>query len=298
MVGQHKIRLLIIFLSSFELVDFANMCFTKISFPYKAFVKNPDSYKAIEKIIAIIKEQENIQSFTAHNIEYLYNVNNKTAILLKSISRPTQRRYRKNKTNRRQKVDYDIAKRITTVSVGINAIRKFFSEFNNFELVVPCGSLSHECCIFFRKDDSNRLDTIYYNPNYSQVHDGVESSTVVRQLLTEMKGGISSKRAFYSPNGNVAGQCSAVTWHKMFDFVCNGCSPFNDEGSLGLEDYRHHTTTLSYNRYQQNAKKKKPNILKHMKMWKEMDNMLLNASERKVIRISIKISQMLAELPL
>lgn len=268
----------------------------KINFPYKAFVKNPNSYEATEIIIALIKKQGNIRLFSERNIDYLYNVKTNTAILLKSITRPTQRRYRNKKTNRKQQVKYVIGKRITTVSVGINAIRSFFANFHNYELVVPCGSLNHECCLFFRKNNFNRLDAIYYNPNYSLIHDGVESSTVVKQLLVEMKSAISTKRAFYSPSGNVVGERSAVTWSKMFDHVVNGFSPFNDNnGSLGLEDYHHNTTTSSYNRYQQNAKTKKGNILKRMDMWKKLDDMILNASDRKAIRISIKISKMLNE---
>lgn len=69
----------------------------KINFPYKAFVKNPNSYEATEIIIALIKKQGNIRLFSERNIDYLYNVKTNTAILLKSITRPTQRRYRNKK---------------------------------------------------------------------------------------------------------------------------------------------------------------------------------------------------------
>lgn len=103
--------------------------------------------------------------------------------------------------------------------------------------------------------------------------------------------------SIYAPVlGKKTGECSAETWNNIFEHVCYGISPFNDDGTLNLQDYQHNTTTYSYKRYKQNVNNKKGKVLKRMEMWKQLDAMMCNASDRKAIQISMKMSLMLAEL--
>lgn len=187
---------------------------------------------------------------------------------MKSIARTTTNAFRK-KSHKKTKIKFDVSNRCTTVSNGVAAIRHFFTVFAEYDLVVPCGSLDHECCVFFRQEDNEKLHAIYFNPSYSEQQEGVEFSTVVKELFVSLKGKVIKKQAFYAESGNVEGECSALTWEKIFRHVCDGLTPFDDD-RLVLEDYSYNTTASSYHRYQQNRKQKQKGIksFKHHDTWK------------------------------
>lgn len=212
------------------------------------------SYLANEMVMSQIQNHPDIRLLNNNYIEYLVNDRKKTAVVLKYVVRKTTKSFLQS-SYRQTKIKYDFAKRCTTVSNGISIIRAFLKMHPDFDLAIPCGSLSHECCVFFRKNAAGKFRVIYFNPNYSTIQNGVESSKIVKQLFLAMKGAIIEKRSFYSPCGNVEGECSALTWKKLHDLVCNGWSPFTDN-SLNLEDYSHNTTLASYNRYKANQKQK------------------------------------------
>lgn len=216
---------------------------------YKKF---DSSYLATEVVINQIRDHRDTRSFLDDNDEYFLNDAKKTAVVLKYVIRKTTKSFLA-RSYKQTKIKHNIAKRCTTVSNGIRLIRKFLNMFPNFDLVVPCGSLSHECCVFFRKDVKFRA--IYFNPNYSNIQNGVESSKIVQEMFNTMRGALVEKRSFYSPCGNVDGECSALTWKMVYNLVCDGSSPFMDN-SLHLEDYSHNTTLSSYYRYRAQQKQK------------------------------------------
>lgn len=197
-----------------------------------------------------MRELEDIHSFTAPSskYEYLYNSKCKKAILLKSISRKSQSRFGK-KYNKRNKNKYDVGNRIITTESGYQAILRFFKQenFQDFELVVSSGSETHESCLFFRKDGDG-FAAIYYNPNYSERHDGVQYSHVVRQLLHKFGRKMKRIQAYHSPCYNVSAQCSALTWEQMMNHLCLGLSPFSND-NLALEEYTHCMTQSAYSNY-------------------------------------------------
>lgn len=197
-----------------------------------------------------MRDLENIQSYVSlpSRFEYLFDLRAKKAILLKSISRSSQKRFR-NKNKKRSKNVFDIGKRIVTTETGYQAISRFFNTdgFGKFELVVSCGSESHESCLFFRKED-DKLAVIYFNPNYSERHDGVQYSHIVRQLLEKFGRRIRRVQAYYSPCFNVAARCSALTWEQMVNHVCYDKSPFTNK-DLNLEEYSHYMTQMAYENY-------------------------------------------------
>lgn len=223
-------------------------------FDHSIYKKFDSSYLATETVINQIRNHPDIHSFMDDYDEYLINEAKKSAVVLKYVVRKTTKAFL-TKSYKQTKIEYDIAKRCTTVSNGIRLIRKFFNIYPNFDIVVPCGSLSHECCVFFRKDAAGKFRAIYFNPNFSTIQNGVESSKIVKELFVMMRGALVEKRSFYSPCGNVDGECSALTWKKVHDLVCDGSTPFMDH-SLHLEDYSHNTTLASYNRYKSQQKQK------------------------------------------
>lgn len=171
---------------------------------YKTF---DSSYLATETVINQIRNHPDIHSCMDDYDEYLINEAKKSAVVLKYVVRKTTKAFL-TKSYKQTKIEYDIAKRCTTVSNGIRLIRKFFNIYPNFDIVVPCGSLSHECCVFFRKDAAGKFRAIYFNPNFSTIQNGVESSKIVKELFVMMRGALVEKRSFYSPCGNVDGECS------------------------------------------------------------------------------------------
>lgn len=254
------------------------------------------TYQATEAVIDDIRGRNNIKSYTFKNIEYLFNEETKTALVLKCIARTTTKAFCK-KSYKKTKIVFDIGKRCTTVSNGVAAIRHFFSIFAGYDLVIACGSLDHECCVFFRQDDKGKLEAIYFNPNYSVEQDGVESSRVVKALFISLKKKLIKKQSFYAGCGNTGGLCSAFTWERIHQHVCDGLTPFNDDGLI-LEDYWHNTTASSHHRYQQNRKalKAETKPLIHYEVWKPFDLKLENVDAREIFGIAVEISKMVADL--
>lgn len=219
-------------------------------FNVEIYDNHNDTYQAAEQTIREMRELENIHSFMAppSKFEYLYNTISKTAILLKSISRSSRCGVGK-KYNKRNKNKYDIGKRIITTESGYQAILRFFKQdrFQEYELVVSCGSETHESCLFLRKDDDG-LSVIYFNPNYSERQDGVQYCHIIRQLLEKFGRKIHRSQAYYSPCFNVMARCSALTWEQMVNHICYGKSPFTNT-NLQLEDYTHYITRSAYLNY-------------------------------------------------
>lgn len=264
------------------------------SFNIEEFIKYPSTYQATEDIIAQIRCQNGIQTYTEKNIEYLFNEEKQTAVMLKSIARKTTKLGEGK--NKKCEVKPDIGHRITTVSNGISAIRRFFKMFPTYHLVVSSGCLEHECCVFFRKE-GGKFKSIYFNPNFSDVQDGVESSTMVTKIFKTLGRALVEKKSFFAMCGNVDGNCSAHTWEKIYKHVCDGASPFNDD-SLDLQEYSHNMTTQTYNRYKTKSiqRKRGKETLHHLKMWKQLDSKMIDVDGRDAFRIMGKISQMISDL--
>lgn len=268
---------------------------TMASFDLAKFQENDSSYQATEEVIESIRGRSDIKSYRAKSIEYLYNEEKKTAIVLKCIARSTTKQFRK-RTYKKTEIVFDIANRCTTVSNGAAAIRHFFIAFPEYDLAISCGSMDHESCVFFRQDGQSKLRAIYYNPNFSEQQEGVQFSKMVKELFVSLRGKLIEKQAFYEDDGNVGGNCSGVTWKKLYELLCDGESPF-DDGSLQLEDYRYNTTASSHHRYQQNRKvKNEVKTLKHHDTWEPLDRMLAKVDTLSVFRISVQIATMIAEL--
>lgn len=233
-----------------------------------------------------------VHSFKHNGIEYLYNDENKTALILKCVNRLSVNQFSK-KTIKRAKNKNDKYNRCTTVDVVKNAITLFLNhvDYSCYELVVPVGTVDHECCVFFSKN-GNTFQSIYYNPNYSLIHDGVESSALANALLKEMGQNLRSIRSYYSLSGNVDDECSGFVWEEIFNFIKNGNSPFGND-SLNLEDYNHFTTQKTYDRYRY---KKTENIkLKYLRYWKRYDQMLGDIDTTDAIKISNKMSRIISD---
>lgn len=222
-------------------------------FSVQKFNEFISSYEAAQSTVNALRRNPNVHTHTHNKIGYVYNKENKTALVLKCVTKLDQPQHVK-KTIRRSVNKYDKYKRTTSVNVGKNAISYMLNnpEFTNYEIVIPIGSLDHEACIFFKKNE-DLIEAIYFNPNFSVVQQGVQSSKIGKAILKSVGEDLKKIRAYYSPCGNVASMCSALVWEEIFNHVNNGSSPFANT-ELSLEDYNHFTTTSTYNRYRKNKK--------------------------------------------
>lgn len=266
------------------------------TFSIENFDDTESTYKSTEKTIDEMRRYKQIEAFidSTKNCEYLYNDEKKTAVLLKCVIKKTRKLFHK-KFVRTEKNPYDLGNRETTVSVARCMILSFLNhqKFHNYHLVVSIGSRDHESCIFFRNMDVG-MEAIYFNPNYSEKHDGAQYSQIGYHLMTSFGNTIRRIRAYYSPSGNTSGKCSAITWERIFEHVCNGLSPFHDN-NLQLEDYNHFTTTYSYRKYHRKIHAvNSSNRLKHHQLWENCDGMLINMDDNDVGEISKRISEVIS----
>lgn len=222
--------------------------------------------------------------------EFLYNEDAKTAVFLKFVIKLAKRGF-KTKRNRSYKNPHDHARRITTTTVGRNAISHFLNhpQFKSYDLVVPVGSHIHEACLFIRKM-GEFMFVIYYNPNFSQKTQGTQANKVFKELVVSLGKNITSVKSFHSRFGNYAGKCSILTWERIFAHVVDGKSPFKNE-KLKLYNYDHLATEYSYEKYH------RPNtgdvyVYEHFDMWENLDKLLLEfgASDEDVRKIASFIS--------
>lgn len=177
---------------------------------------------------------------------------------------------------KKSKIDHDKSKRCTTTGVGKLAISYFMNNeaLPDYSLVVDCGSLSHEVCIFFKKIDG-LLHAIYFNPSYSDTHDGVASSEIAKVLLSSFRNGIHSIQAYYCPTGNVGSSCVGITWDQIYNHIWGGMSPF-DRDDITLDDYSKLSTLHTY---QINFLKNGPSLpVEYYKMWQDFDELLANVT--------------------
>lgn len=134
-----------------------------------------------------MRQLRNIRQHTQlpSKFEYLYNPIAKKAILLKVISKTSKKAF-VHKSNRQRRIEYDTAERIITTRTGYNEVMSFLREekFRGYELVVSCGSLIHDSCLFIRKMDDG-IDVVYYNPNRSSVQQSVQYSQRVHIFLKQ-----------------------------------------------------------------------------------------------------------------
>lgn len=245
------------------------------------------TYEAIESTIVAIRANKNIKSHKNDNIEYLYNDKTETAILLKCAAKLPVKQFNKRKIKRTTN-ENDYAKRDTTTLRVRNAILHFMNhkDFKNYGIVVSVGTITHDSCVFFRKYETH-IEAIYFNPNYSDIQEGVQSSKLVNGLLSSFHTVIRRIRSYYSPDGNIDGLCSGLTWKQMFSYVWEGLSPFDEH--VHLDDYSHLTTLQSHKRYHS---KEKSN-LKHYSVWKTLDDVLKNVPDAMLITISTKMSHII-----
>lgn len=116
--------------------------------------------------------------------------------------------------------EFDEQNRNTPASFAKCAISYFLHRprFKGYTIVIPVGTVNHELCLFFRMNDGY-IDVIYFNPNYSEINDGAETSKNAKALLKLFQHRIRSIRAYYSSNGNASSQCSGIAWEQMFNHV-------------------------------------------------------------------------------
>lgn len=245
-----------------------------LGFNRKFFESFKSTYLATEVLIDEVKASGKVSTYAAKNSygEFLCNTNSKTAVYLKFVAKLAKRST--TKTNRRYENDYDIAHRLTTTTVGKNAVLHFFSnpQFKDFDLVVPTGNHFHEACIFVRKRDEC-MKIIYYNPNRSIHTNGVQYNQVTAQLIRMLGKKVESVEAFHSKCGNLKGKCSVLNWEIIFSHVINGNSPFRNN-NLPLEDYKHLVTSYSYKKYHSNTSSSGDYVFNHFKIWKILDEKL------------------------
>lgn len=265
---------------------------TSKCFDFKAFDECDNTYIAIENTISLIRETANVQSYTQakYKTEFLFNTEFKSAILLKSVARASKPFFNK-KRMRSKRVSFDIANRIIPTRSGYIAVTGFFKEekFKDYELIVPCGNYSHETCLFFRMLPEGGFDVIFYNPNYSDIQDGVQLNRVTILLMNHFGNALRRIRAYHAPNGNENSQCSALTWQEMFNDICQGASPFTNS-TIELVNFDYKMMEHKYKAYHSSEKNES---WKNIDTWLECDELLADASARDVLDISQKISTMI-----
>lgn len=231
-----------------------------------------DSYKAADDVLKKLDADPSIvvEPHPREKYNYYLNENRKTALFSKCVSKLSKRSFEKQYYKSENKKDK--TKSCTTTLVGKNGISYFMNEgrFAEYSLAVDCGSLTHEIGLFFKKIDG-KLHVIYFNPNFSDCNDGVESSQVVNVLLRKLASSIASIRAYYSPTGNVESKCAAITWQELYSHVWKGTCPFN-RNDIALEDYNHLTTLFNYKKYW--FKKTQPLPADEYKTWVLFDQQL------------------------
>lgn len=230
-----------------------NLCFNR-----ERFESFKSTYVATELLLEEMKSSGQILSYSTDNSygEFLYNKETKTAVFLKFVAKLAKMWHKyKSKRNRPYKNSNDIANRLTTTTVGRNAIFHFVNNplFNDFDLVVPAGNHVHETCLFVRKQ-GDHMKVICYNPNRSERTNGVEFNQVSVELMKMLGNKVESVKAYHAECGNFKGKCSVLCWEVIFSHVINGNSPFRNP-ELQLEDYEHF-------------------VFNHFKIWKDLDNTL------------------------
>lgn len=258
-------------------------------FDFDKFNSEENSYKATEEVIEIIRETNGIQSYK-HNdaYEFLFNERYKTAVLLKCAAKFKEEHFT-GKRNKRAKNKFDIGNRIiSTVSARIEILHFLNSKYKAYSIVIPIGGWLHEACLFFRNHD-NFMHAVYYNPNYSDVTDGVESSKIGNQLLKSFHHRLNCIQAYHSLTGNVESACSAYVWMEIYNHVCNGFTPFGNE-DIGLESYNSLLTEHSSKKYRGKI------ALKHFSIWKNLDSKLRDdLDDQDLLDITYKISNVISD---
>lgn len=140
--------------------------------------------------------------------------------------------------------------------------------------------------------DGGKYDAVYYNPNYSDATQGVESNTINKDILKSFSTTLRSVQAYHSPCGNVRSRCSALTWQELYNHVNNGISPFQND-NLNLEDYRHIMTAYSYNKYHKAKRSQSP--LKYHQTWSRLDQLIRHIDVSDTAEIASKLSNVLVE---
>lgn len=193
-------------------------------------------------------ENENVFQIAHGNHDYLLNRKSETAVLLLFTVVASERLFLK-KWNKKYKNPFDIAKRITTVDVVHKEVVWFLNneKYKNYELVVSVGSHLHESCVFFRNKHSF-WEAVYFNANFSQKTQGVQSSRSAIHLMRSMGKKLVKIESYWSPCHNMKGRCSYHTWKTIHNHLCNGFSPFEND-RLNLKDYNHLMTIYSYDKY-------------------------------------------------
>lgn len=252
-----------------------------LTFDFENFAAGDDSYKKTEETIEKIRKAPNILSYThpRSKVEYLFNVKHKIALVLKSVAKVTD----KMKKKRKSKFPHDFAKRVITTQSGYNAVKDFYrnSEFKGYELIVPSGDNVHEVCLFFREYPERGYDTIFFNPNYSEIQDGVQTNKVAKAFTKHFGRTIHRQRAYHSSDGNVGSNCSAATWEQIFNAICNGSSPFENP-LIELHSFDHHMMEKTYHEYHNLGITLK---LKNGALWEKCDELLMDATEEEIAEI-------------
>lgn len=257
-------------------------------FNFKKFDSEESSFKATEDIIEVMRKQNGISSYIHNGNEFLYNKLFKTAVLLKCAAKFREPSF-ESKKNKRAKNPFDIGNRLISTSKAKIEISHFLNHklYKYYYIVVPIGGWLHEACIFFKKSDKF-IHAVFYNPNYSDVTEGVESSKIGNELLRSFKGRLNFIQAYHSPTGNVENACSAFTWMEIFNHVCQGFIPF-DNINIGLESYNALATDHSYKKYRRKT------LLKHFLVWINLDSRLRdNLDEKDLLDIEKKIANVIS----
>lgn len=248
-------------------------------------------------VIRVLKQNEDVRNHDHLEFEFIYNEKQKTALLLFLVIKHKSQFFLK-KQNRKYKSKHNKGNtaRITTTDNARRAILYFLNHrtFNEFTLAVAVGSYTHEACLFLRKDD-DRYKAIYYNPNFSQVTQGVQTSNTANDVLKSLGNKLNQIRSYYSESRNVAGICSFLVWKQIYILLNDGVSPF-DNPNIHLENYDRLKTPYTLDKSKEAKRNKKNLNLKRYPFWKQFDEMLVDFNEDDIDEIDFQFSSIICDV--
>lgn len=255
------------------------------------FEKIHSSYDGVQQILEKLETSDKIQIIPHPRENYVYYINaeKKTALFSKCVSMISKKQYIRRKYRKSININ-DNNGRCTTTDVGKGAVYFFIRDnrYAEYTLAVNCGSLIHEACVFFTNTVEG-IDAIFFNPNFSDVTDGVQTLNTANALIKSFGNGIRSIQAYYSTSGNVESNCTSITWEQIYNLIWKGLSPFKRDDII-LQDYAHVSTLYAYQKYW--IKNSKTLSAQDLKNWEHFDERLSRVtSPLLLLNISNEISQ-------
>lgn len=127
-------------------------------------------------------------------------------------------------SQKRRNMAVDKMKTCTTLKVGACHVREFFTcnegEFADYTLAISIGNLSHDMAMFIQRCRTGGYRVVHFDPNIGT------RSLVADNFLKELKG-CRCRCGYHSPDGNVGGNCTALAWTELLNFIVKGVNPFD-----------------------------------------------------------------------